>query len=89
LQQFSCTTKTGSECIMKCVKGHIKETRFKWPERRRTQLEIIGITDASHGEVISINDELGLHRVENTSDSEKAMTLHFYYPPINECLVVG
>jgi len=74
---------------MKCVQGHVKETRFKWPECRRTKLEIIGTTEAFDGDVVAINDELGLHRVENISDSEKAMTLHFYYPPINECLVVG
>lgn len=80
---------TGSECILKCVQGHVRETRYKWPERRRTKLEVIGASDARDGDVSAINDELGLHRMENISDSEKAMTLHFYYPPISHCLVIG
>jgi len=78
---------TGSECIMKCVAGNIRESRFKWPERRKTKLEVISTIDAVDGDVVSINDEEGLHRIENLSDCEKAMSLHFYYPPITECLI--
>ena len=34
-----------------------------------------------------LSDDLGLHRVENPSSSEGAVTLHFYFPCIHECLV--
>lgn len=30
---------------------------------------------------------MGLHRVENPSNSEGAVSLHFYFPQINECLI--
>ena len=30
---------------------------------------------------------MGLHRVENPSLSEGAVSLHFYFPCINECLI--
>lgn len=30
---------------------------------------------------------MGLHRVENPSLTDKMATLHFYWPPINECLI--
>lgn len=36
--------------------------------------------------VTYINDSLGLHRVENPSHSNKAISLHLYSPPFNECL---
>lgn len=32
-----------------------------------------------------INDSIGLHRVENSSHSNKAVTLHLYSPPFDEC----
>ena len=30
---------------------------------------------------------MGLHRVENPSLTDKMATLHFYWPPIKECLI--
>ena len=30
---------------------------------------------------------MGLHRVENPSLTDKLATLHFYWPPIKDCLV--
>lgn len=32
-----------------------------------------------------INDDIGLHRVENPSHIDKAVTLHLYSPPFDEC----
>ncbi|RUS77299.1 hypothetical protein EGW08_014926 [Elysia chlorotica] len=32
-----------------------------------------------------INDDIGLHRVENPSHVDKAVTLHLYSPPFDEC----
>jgi len=32
---------TGSECIMKCLAGKIRETRYKWPVKKRQSLEKI------------------------------------------------
>ena len=69
--------------------GNITETRYKWPERRKSRLQLLGETSASDGDVVAINDEKGLHRIQNDSDSEKAISLHFYYPPIQNCLITG
>ncbi|CAN8014369.1 unnamed protein product [Ixodes persulcatus] len=32
-------------------------------------------------------DSLGLHRVENPSHSEQAVSLHLYCPPFDQCLM--
>ncbi|KAF6203436.1 hypothetical protein GE061_001767 [Apolygus lucorum] len=37
--------------------------------------------------VCYINDSMGLHRVENTSYSDTAVSLHLYCPPFEECSV--
>jgi len=37
------------------------------------------------GSVAYINDSIGLHRVENASDSCRAVSLHVYSPPFDEC----
>ena len=40
------------------------------------------------GNVISLHlDDMGLHRVENPSLTSRMATLHFYWPPIKECLI--
>ena len=43
--------------------------------------------DIYEDEVTYMSDELGLHRVENTSHSDKAVSLHLYSPPFNSCKV--
>jgi len=78
---------TGSECIMKCMQGTVKETRYAWPTKKRVKMNETGATEATEGDVVWINDDMGLHRVENPSLTDKLATLHFYWPPIKECLV--
>jgi cysteine dioxygenase len=78
---------TDSECIMKCVQGNVKETRYAWPTKKRTKMIETGLTEGSEGDVIWINDDMGLHRVENPSLTSRMATLHFYWPPIKECLI--
>jgi len=36
-------------------------------------------------EVAYINDCMGLHRVENASHTDKAVSLHLYSPPFGQC----
>ena len=38
-------------------------------------------------DVTYMSDELGLHRVENTSHSNPAVSLHLYSPPFKSCQV--
>ncbi|XP_047448428.1 cysteine dioxygenase type 1 [Mugil cephalus] len=77
---------TDSHCFMKLLKGQLKETLFDWPDRK------------SHGDMVQksqrilqenrvayINDSIGLHRVENVSHTECAVSLHLYSPPFETC----
>ena len=45
------------------------------------------IYDAKRNAVAYMSDELGLHRVENTSQSDGAVSLHLYSPPFQSCQV--
>lgn len=36
---------------------------------------------------IGCTDTIGLHRVENTSNSDGAVSLHLYCPPYNSCTI--
>ncbi|XP_030620463.1 cysteine dioxygenase type 1 isoform X2 [Chanos chanos] len=77
---------TDSHCFMKLLQGQLKETLFEWPDHK------------SHGAMVQksqrilqenqcayINDSIGLHRVENVSHTECAVSLHLYSPPFQQC----
>lgn len=91
-----------SHCFMKMLQGELCEIRYEWPskidenannsekaeenmdeselkEKSRTILELNG--------VYYINDNLGLHRVENPSHVNTSVSLHLYCPPFNSCQV--
>ena len=44
-----------SDCIMKCLSGTVKETRFSWPEKKTTKMTETGYTVGTEGDVIHIN----------------------------------
>uniref|UniRef100_A0A1A9V257 Cysteine dioxygenase n=1 Tax=Glossina austeni TaxID=7395 RepID=A0A1A9V257_GLOAU len=54
---------------------------------RHESLDEIGQRTMSSNDVAYINDNLGLHRVENTSHSDTAVSLHLYCPPFDSCSV--
>uniref|UniRef100_A0A1A9X4S3 Cysteine dioxygenase n=1 Tax=Glossina brevipalpis TaxID=37001 RepID=A0A1A9X4S3_9MUSC len=54
---------------------------------RHESLEEIGQRSMSLNDVAYINDNLGLHRVENPSHSDTAVSLHLYCPPFDSCSV--
>lgn len=74
-----------SHCFMKMLQGNLEEVRFGWPKAEGDKLEEISRCRLGHNEVCYINDSLGLHRVENTSHTEPAVSLHLYCPPYNMC----
>lgn len=78
-----------AHCFMKMLSGSLQEVRFEWPKEITAEdgNEMIE-TDRNilkHNGVCYINDSLGLHRVENASHSENAVSLHLYCPPFSEC----
>nr|CAD7606879.1 unnamed protein product [Timema genevievae] len=89
-----------SHCFMKVLQGSLSEVRFSWPEDSPSKdddnLQETGGTRELHeicrnslrtNDVCYINDSLGIHRVENTSHTERAVSLHLYCPPFDTCSV--
>ncbi|XP_037946645.1 cysteine dioxygenase type 1 [Teleopsis dalmanni] len=51
------------------------------------ELQETGHSQILTNDVAYINDNLGLHRVENPSHSDTSVSLHLYCPPFNSCSV--
>jgi len=86
-----------AHCFMKILAGCLSEARFEWPEKELTEEELQLGNEAAMKEVSRkplkldqvcyINDSMGLHRVENLSYTDRAVSLHLYSPPFNSCSV--
>lgn len=91
-----------AHCFMKILQGSLSEVRFSWPNGRdgedgreasaEDNVNLLPMTELSRtvlpmNSVAYINDSLGLHRVENPSYTDKAVSLHLYCPPFEECSV--
>ena len=64
--------------------------RFFWPEDEQSDdgaLVEKERKDAKTNAISYMSDELGLHRVQNTSHSNNAVSLHLYSPPFGSCQV--
>ncbi|GAB1599503.1 cysteine dioxygenase type 1-like [Argonauta hians] len=86
-QGSSIHSHSESHCFLKVLSGTVKEELFDWP---KDSCEEGNMHKTSEGEfeensVTYINDSIGLHRMENTSHSDKAVTLHLYSPPFRSC----
>jgi len=88
--QSSIHDHSDAHCFVKCLKGNLRETRYHWPEEAKNEnggLVEKDRTEVYPDDVTYMSDELGLHRVENTSHSDTAVSLHLYSPPFNSCQV--
>ncbi|GAB6032019.1 Cysteine dioxygenase [Chamberlinius hualienensis] len=87
--QGSCIhDHSDSHCFMKVIQGELAEVQFAWPsssEESETELRQLETNMLHLNNVAYINDSIGLHRVENRSHSEKAVSLHLYCPPYQTC----
>lgn len=91
-QGSSIHNHMNSHCFMKCIQGSLLETKYAWPKDQQEEnedhpMEILTRTELKEGDVAYINDSIGLHRVENPSHTNTAITLHLYVPPYDECKV--
>ena len=88
-QGSSIHSHTNSHCFMKCIQGSLIENRYAWPEpdqeNQEEPMHLIGKSELKEGQVAYINDSIGLHRVENPSHTDTAVTLHLYVPPYDHC----
>ncbi|XP_072288772.1 cysteine dioxygenase type 1 [Eucyclogobius newberryi] len=77
---------TDSHCFMKLLQGQLKETLFEWPEgEQKGEMVQKSQRILMENKVAYINDSIGLHRVENGSHTESAVSLHLYSPPFQTC----
>ncbi|XGW21888.1 hypothetical protein V3C99_004669, partial [Haemonchus contortus] len=77
---------SGSHCFVKILEGQLKETRFTFPQNNVGEpLVKTGESYASVNDVTYMSDQLGLHRMENPSHSENAVSLHVYSPAYDKC----
>lgn len=79
-----------AHCWMKIMDGVLCEKLYDWPETpvdpsMYQEMTPRRITEYKTGEVAYINDTIGLHRVENNSHSNRAVSLHLYSPPFEMC----
>ncbi|KAM6930265.1 cysteine dioxygenase type 1 [Xenentodon cancila] len=77
---------TDSHCFMKLLQGQLKESLFEWPEGK-LHGDMVQKSERilQENKVAYINDSIGLHRVENVSHTEGAVSLHLYSPPFDYC----
>ncbi|XP_069481634.1 cysteine dioxygenase type 1 isoform X2 [Ambystoma mexicanum] len=75
-----------SHCFMKMLQGNLKETLFDWPDKK-TKGEMSKKSERilKDNQCAYISDSIGLHRVENSSHTESAVSLHLYSPPFDSC----
>ncbi|XP_043915572.1 cysteine dioxygenase type 1 [Protopterus annectens] len=76
---------TDSHCFMKILQGNLKETLFEWPACPKAEMVKKSERVLKENRCAYINDSIGLHRVENPSHTESAISLHLYSPPFETC----
>ncbi|XP_061775497.1 cysteine dioxygenase type 1-like isoform X2 [Nerophis ophidion] len=74
-----------SDCFMKMLQGDVKETLFDWPKQDGCKMTERFHTTLKENKVSFMDDSIGLHCVENVSDTKRAVSLHIYIPPIDYC----
>ncbi|CAD6184713.1 unnamed protein product [Caenorhabditis auriculariae] len=78
---------SGSHCFVKMLQGELLETRFSFPPAGSEIKPLEKKEELRFGlnEVTYMHDNIGLHRMENPSHSESAVSLHLYCPAYEEC----
>ncbi|EEA27608.1 cysteine dioxygenase Cdo1, putative [Talaromyces marneffei ATCC 18224] len=77
-----------AHCVMKILKGSLKETLFSWPEEGQAPnapLQITRETVYGENQVTYMSDKLGLHKISNMDPNNFAISLHREFhldPPI-------
>ncbi|GMS85744.1 hypothetical protein PENTCL1PPCAC_7919, partial [Pristionchus entomophagus] len=76
---------TDAHCFVKILDGSLVETKYEWPKAEGEQLHVKESTVYDTNGVSYMSDMLGLHRMENPSHFEGAVSLHLYIPPYTTC----
>lgn len=70
-----------AHCIVKLLKGQLRETLYEWPSRNNEELVEKKVTDVHVGQVTYMSDNIGLHRMYNPHKTDVAVSMHLYTPP--------
>ena len=73
----------GQDCWMIQVSGTVVEKRFKLNEGK---FDLTNEAYLKEGNITYMNDRMGFHTLENISEN-RAMTLHIYANPIDQCKI--
>lgn len=65
-----------AHCLMKILKGTLREERFAHPDTPGRGPTLIKDTLFKENQVTYMSDDLGLHRIGNASDTDVAVSLH-------------
>ncbi|KAI1704578.1 cysteine dioxygenase type I domain-containing protein [Ditylenchus destructor] len=78
---------TDSHCFVKVLQGQLLETRYACPKAGDEGEPLVEIGSDIHptNAITYISDQIGLHRMENNSHTDNAVTLHLYTPPLTHC----
>ncbi|EAS32888.3 cysteine dioxygenase [Coccidioides immitis RS] len=76
-----------AHCVMKILKGSLKETLYDWPDQEKTDageaapMKVTRERVYGENQVTYMSDKLGLHKITNPDPNEYAISLHLYTPP--------
>lgn len=86
-QASSIHDHAGSHCFMKVMGGEVEQELYcpLADVKEGEKLDVLSRSQHDVDEVLYISDEVGLHRIANTSHVEPAFTLHLYCPPYKTC----
>ncbi|TID23986.1 putative cysteine dioxygenase Cdo1 [Venturia nashicola] len=82
---------SGAHCLMKILKGSLKETLYAWPDQSLIKRGIsappavVKETIYNTNEVAYMSDTVGLHRISNPNPHDFVVSLHLYTPPYGSC----
>ena len=65
-----------AHCLMKVLKGILKETRFDFPGYNGAAPTVVKETVYERDQVTYMSDDLGLHKISNPSTTVVAVSLH-------------
>lgn len=72
----------GEKCWVYQIKGSIDELRYD--KNENDQLEVVNQMTLPPGKLTYMDDSMGYHALKNNKN-ERALTLHLYMKPIDEC----
>lgn len=86
-QASSIHDHSGAHCFMKILGGVLEQELYDMPKEGEElhEMEPVSVSDHGTDSCLYISDEIGLHRIANTSHVQPAFSLHLYSPPFKSC----